>query len=65
MATGDRSGNCNLIDLRLKKTRITWSAHNFKTNVSQPRGVVSLFEDSENTWTTIGCNDKSLKIWRV
>ena len=43
VATGDRDGNCNLFDLRTKRSRISWLAHSFKTNISKPRGIVGIF----------------------
>lgn len=33
--------------------------------MSKPRGVLGIFEDEENIWATVGCNDKSLKLWAI
>ena len=44
VAVGDRAGVANLIDLRTKKIRVSWSAHNAKTHLSKPRGIVNIFE---------------------
>jgi hypothetical protein len=63
VGVGDRAGNANIIDIRTNKIRISWLAHNPKTHLSKPRGVVNIVEDSENEWMTIGCNDKVLKRW--
>lgn len=65
VAVGDRDGNCNIIDLRTQKVRISWLAHEVKTNMSKPRGVLGIFENEQNMWTTVGCNDKTLKLWQV
>jgi WD40 repeat protein len=65
LATGDRDGSCNIFDLRTKKSRIAWQAHDAKTSISKPRGVVKIFENSGISWTTVGCNDKNLKLWDV
>lgn len=42
VAVGDRGGNASIIDLRTKKIRISWLAHNPKTHLSKPRGVVNV-----------------------
>jgi WD40 repeat protein len=65
IAVGDRAGNASIIDLKTKKIRVTWTAHSAKGHLSKPRGVVNIIEDSENEWITIGCNDKSLKLWEI
>jgi len=44
VCVGDRGGSCSLLDMRTRKKRITWQAHQPKTNLSKPRGIVALFE---------------------
>lgn len=41
---GERGGIGRLFDMRKGKTRIEWEAHEGKTNVSKPNGVVKIFE---------------------
>lgn len=45
VAVGDRNGFCNIVDLKSQKIRATWSAHEVKTNMSKPRGVLGIFEN--------------------
>ena len=45
VAVGDRNGHCNIIDLKSQKVRASWLAHEVKTNMSKPRGVLSIFEN--------------------
>lgn len=46
VATADREGHCNMLDLRSRKSRVSWTAHSSKSSISKPRGVVGLFEKS-------------------
>ena len=43
VAVGDRDGNCQIFDLRSKRSRVSWQAHSAKTSISKPRGVVKVF----------------------
>lgn len=42
VGVGDRGGYASVLDLRTKKIRISWLAHNPKTHLSKPRGVVNI-----------------------
>lgn len=43
VATGDREGFCNLLEMRTRRPRTTWKAHSVKGNMSRPRGVLGMF----------------------
>lgn len=43
VATGDRDGFCNLLEMRTRRPRTTWKAHSAKGNMSCPRGVLGIF----------------------
>lgn len=45
VGVGDRDGNCSILDLRSQKVRISWLAHEVKTNMSKPRGVLGILEN--------------------
>lgn len=42
IAVGDRGGIASIIDMRTKKVRISWVAHEAKTSLSKPRGIVKI-----------------------
>lgn len=65
LAVGDRVGWITILDLRTRRERMNWSAHNAKTHLMRPRGVVGLIEDADEGWITVGCNDRKLKIWKI
>jgi len=43
IGVGDRSGNVSIMDIRNERMKIEWLAHEPKTNLSKPRGMVGLF----------------------
>jgi hypothetical protein len=65
LGVGDRGGGVSVLDLRTRRVRVNWPGHAVKTHLSRPRGVVGLFEEGEDGWITVGCNDRMMKVWNI
>ena len=62
---GERGGKVRIFDLRKRRTRLEWTAHEGMTNLSRPNGIVRVFEESSGQLVTAGSNDRRLACWPV
>ena len=62
---GERGGKCRIFDMRKRKTNFEWEAHEGKTNLSKPNGVIKIYEENASEVLSVGCNDRLLKMWEI